>query len=275
MSLRPGGLLLESVAEPSAHIHRDFAYVPGFTSVITRLSVVLEHRRGLCQDFSPTWSLTMIWYQGIWTYVAIENTKHCLILAFAVLAFETASCSNAQHPEPKTTGIDHADSSILQAARQVVEAFKAKDGKRLAKLVHPEKGVRFSPSAYVDVESEVVFFRAKVSQFWTDRKTYTWGFADGTGDPINMTPSQYCDRYIMDRDFLHASSISVNNDRARGNTNNNAASVYPQGARVEYYIEPSPGEGVPEFDWAALRLVFERSGGSWFLVAVIRDEWTT
>ena len=52
VSLRPGGLLLESVAELSARIHGDFAYVPGFTSVTTPLSVVLEHRRGVCQDFA-------------------------------------------------------------------------------------------------------------------------------------------------------------------------------------------------------------------------------
>ena len=52
MSLCPSGLLLESVAELSARIHRDFAYVPGFTSVTTPLSVVLEHRRGVCQDFA-------------------------------------------------------------------------------------------------------------------------------------------------------------------------------------------------------------------------------
>jgi transglutaminase superfamily protein len=39
VSLRPGGLLLESVAKLSARIHRDFAYVPGFTSVTTPLSV--------------------------------------------------------------------------------------------------------------------------------------------------------------------------------------------------------------------------------------------
>ena len=40
------------MAELSARIHRDFAYVPGFTSVTTPLSVVLEHRRGVCQDFA-------------------------------------------------------------------------------------------------------------------------------------------------------------------------------------------------------------------------------
>lgn len=198
-----------------------------------------------------------------------------LMLTCAVLLIGAAFCREVQSLQPAVSRDDQAEHSVLQVARQVVEAIRAKDGKRLAMLVHPEKGVRFSPSAYVDIENDVVFSSAQVSQFWTDRKTYTWGFADGTGDAINMTPSEYCDRYIMDRDFFNPSSISVNNDRARGNMNNNAASVYPQGTRVEYYIEPAPGKGTREFDWAALRLVFERSGDSWFLVAVIHDEWTT
>ena len=80
--------------------------------------------------------------------------------------------------------------------------------------------------------------------------------------------------YILSRDFPNPSAINVNSDRASGNTQNNAASVYPGGIRVEYYIEPSIRDTVPENDWTALRLVFEKSGGSWFLVAVIHDEWT-
>jgi hypothetical protein len=198
-----------------------------------------------------------------------------LMLAIAVLLFVTTSCSNIDAPE-RQTGVDvRADSDVLQVAKQVVEAFKSQDGKRLASLAHPEKGVRFSPGAFVDVASDVVFSRAQIETFWTDNKSYIWGFADGTGDPINMTPSQYCREYIMNRDFLKPSSINVNNDQAAGNTRNNAALVYPNGTRVEYYIEPSIRDGVPELDWAALRLVFEKSGDSWFLVAVIHDEWTT
>ncbi|MFH0343329.1 MAG: hypothetical protein ACHBNF_14665 [Chromatiales bacterium] len=200
--------------------------------------------------------------------IAVTLTLIALLLAMV-------ACRNVQHSEPQASRVDRGETGVLEASREVVEALTAQDGKRLAALVHPKKGVRFSPSAYVDVESDVVFSSAQVSQFWIDNKTYTWGFADGTGDPINMTPSQYCDKYILDRDFLKPSSINVSSDRARGNTNNNAASVYPRGTRVEYYIEPSRGEGMPEFDWAALRLVFERSGGFWFLIAVIHDEWTT
>jgi hypothetical protein len=192
----------------------------------------------------------------------------------ALVVLLAVSCGEAQRPEPVASSNTPDRSGVLQAARQVVEAIKAKDGERWAELAHPEKGVRFSPYAYVEVKSDVVFSRDQIRRFWTDEMTYTWGFADGTGDPINMTPRQYCDRYIMDRDFLNPSTTSVDNDRARGNTNNNAAEVYPQGTRVEYYIEPSIREGVPDLDWAALRLVFEESAGSWFLVAVIHDQWT-
>jgi hypothetical protein len=196
-------------------------------------------------------------------------------LAFVALVFASISCSNVDDPERRAGSDGRSDSGVLQVARQVVEALKAQDGKKLASLVHPEKGVRFSPGAYVNVTSDVVFSSAQIETFWTNEKTYTWGLADGTGDPINMTPSQYCREYIMSRDFLSPSSINVNSDRAVGNTSNNAALAYPNGTRVEYYINPSIGDNMPELDWAALRLVFERSGDSWFLVAVIHDEWTT
>ena len=132
------------------------------------------------------------------------------MLAFTVLLIGAASCREVRSPQPAARSDAQAEPSVLQAAKQVVEAFRAKDGMRLAVLVHPEKGVQFSPSAYVNIENDVVFSSAQVSQFWTDHKTFTWGFADGTGDAINMTPSEYYDRYIMNRDFSKPSAISVN-----------------------------------------------------------------
>lgn len=204
----------------------------------------------------------------------MKTLNIAVILVVLVLVFTTISCRNVDNPERNAGSEGLSGPGVLQVAKQVVEAFKAQDGKRLASLVHPEKGVRFSPGAYVDIASDIVFSRAQIETFWTDKKTYTWGFADGTGDPINMTPSQYCSRYIMNRDFLNPSSINVNSDQAAGNTNNNAASVYPNGTRVEYYIKPTTGEDQAELDWTALRLVFERRGESWFLVGVIHDEWT-
>ncbi len=163
---------------------------------------------------------------------------------------------------------------IVQASREVVAALRARDGARLAEWVHPAKGLRFSPYAFVDVANDRVFSREQIRRFWDDRSVYVWGHAEGSGEPIALTPVEYWERYVLDRDYLEAASISVDADRARGNTANNAAEVYPQGTRVEYYVEPRPGEGVAEFDWSALRLVFENVDSRWLLIAVIHDQWT-
>lgn len=184
------------------------------------------------------------------------------------------SCDNINQDKQANVADNQTETGVLAIARQVVAALTAQDAKKLASLVHPEKGVRFSPSAYVDVASDVVFSAAQVEGFWSDQKTYTWGLADGTGEPISLTPGQYCREYIMNRDFLNPSSVNVNSDRATGNTSNNAATVYPNGTRVEFYIEPSMRNGVQDLDWAALRLVLERSGDNWFVVAIIHDQWT-
>jgi transglutaminase-like putative cysteine protease len=44
--------LVEAASELMSRIHRDFSFVPGFTTVSTPLSQVFEHRRGVCQDFA-------------------------------------------------------------------------------------------------------------------------------------------------------------------------------------------------------------------------------
>lgn len=197
------------------------------------------------------------------------------LIAFTLVAFGLLACRNAQEEVRGTATPDQAHETVLEAAAEVIAAMRARDGERMARLVHPELGVRFSPYAFVDTESDRVLSRAEIQQLWTDQRPYAWGFADGTGEPIELTPAQYVERFVIDRDFSRPSSVSVNNDRASGNTTNNVAAVYPQGTRVEYYLEPAPGEGTPELEWAALRLVFEEQGGSWLLIAVIHDEWTT
>jgi transglutaminase-like putative cysteine protease len=47
-----GRSLLQSVHDLMERIHRDFRYDPEFTTLSTPLTQVLEHRRGVCQDFA-------------------------------------------------------------------------------------------------------------------------------------------------------------------------------------------------------------------------------
>jgi transglutaminase-like putative cysteine protease len=48
-SARP---LLEAVMDLTTRIYQEFSYDPNFTTIATPLSEVLEHRRGVCQDFA-------------------------------------------------------------------------------------------------------------------------------------------------------------------------------------------------------------------------------
>jgi hypothetical protein len=94
---------------------------------------------------------------------SLKTLNITVMVTLAVLLIgAAASCGEVRRPEPSAS---NTTSGVLQAARQVVEAFKAKSGKRLATLVHTKKGVRFSPSAYVDIESDVVFSRTQISTF--------------------------------------------------------------------------------------------------------------
>jgi len=163
-------------------------------------------------------------------------------------------------------------SARLQADR-VLAALRNRDGRALAALVHPEKGVRFSPSAYVDVGTDRVFSAAQVEKLWSDDRIYRWGDAEGSGDPIELTARAYLARYALGEgeDFTQPTSVHVDDDRAVGSTVNNAAQVYPGAARVEFFAAGKQADG---YDWQTLRLVFERSGQRWWLVGVIHDAWS-
>lgn len=51
-SFPPDRALGEAVADLMARIHGDFEYDTSFTTVSTPIDAVLEHRRGVCQDFA-------------------------------------------------------------------------------------------------------------------------------------------------------------------------------------------------------------------------------
>lgn len=207
----------------------------------------------------------------------MKRAKTLWMVALAVLLLVAGLYAGERRgvPAPAPAPARTAVEEIVLVANEVVEAFARRDGERLAGRAHPLKGVRFSPYAYVDVEEDRVFLPAQLRHFWDDATVHVWGHADGSGEPIALTPEQYVERFVLDRDYRAAGRVGVNADQTRGNTIDNAAQAYPQGTRVEYYVEPAPGGGAAAFDWSALRLVFEQVGGRWLLVGVIHDQWTT
>ncbi len=108
--------------------------------------------------------------------------------------------------------------------------------------------------------------------FFENQTVYHWGDYDGSGLPIDLTPGEYYNRFIYDRDFANPEEISYNRIIGQGNTINNTFEMYPEAIIVEYHFS-----GTPEYagmDWRSLRLAFEEKDNIWYLVGIIHDEWT-
>jgi len=192
--------------------------------------------------------------------------KRLLVLfpLVALIFFSFSSCSFKK----QTT-----EEIIKGKATEVLSALKSKDMVKLSKMIHPDKGIRFSPYSYVDINKDIVFNSAEIKTAFTDRKVYTWGSYDGSGDPISLTFSDYYKKFIYDVDFLNAKETGYNKILGQGTTTNNSIDVYPGSNIVEYYF-PGFDPKYQGIDWKSLRLVFEKKGSTWYLVGIIHAQWT-
>ncbi|MDQ0196508.1 hypothetical protein [Paenibacillus wynnii] len=165
--------------------------------------------------------------------------------------------------------------TALEAAKTVISALMSGNMSTLASWVHREKGVRFSPYAYVDTKTDLVFTRDEVEGLMKDPKELVWRTFAGSGELIKMPYAEYHKRFVYDADFIKDAKISLNKGLGQGTTINNLNEVYPKDSYdfIEYHIA-----GIdPKFegmDWRSLRLVFEKIGQDHILVGIIHDQWT-
>lgn len=162
-----------------------------------------------------------------------------------------------------------------EAATTVLRALKSGDMESVAAWVHPEKGVRFSPYAYVDTEKDQVIMRDELSELMANSNVRLWREFAGTGELIELTYADYHKRFVYDADFLEVAEIGFNELLGEGTTINNLNEVYPKETHdfVEFHIDgiDPQYEGM---DWRSLRIVFEKIGGDRALVGIIHDQWT-
>lgn len=163
--------------------------------------------------------------------------------------------------------------TIQNISDQILLMLKDKDMSKLAKFVHPEKGVRFTPYSYVDVNKDVKITTAEFAGLMTETKKRLWGAFDGSGEPIDMTFPEYYKKFVYDADFLEAPQIVFNQPMKRGNSLVNIKEAYPDALFIEYYF-PGFDPQYNGMDWRSLRLVFEQKDSKWYLVGIIHDQWT-
>ena len=158
--------------------------------------------------------------------------------------------------------------------QRAIRAIKDKDATTLSAMTHPVEGIRFGPYGTVQASTDVTLDAEQIANFFKTKNRLTWGTIDGTGEPINMTPSEYYTRFIYNVDYLNPEKISFDAILGRGNAVENTLDVYPDAHTVEFYFSGFN----PEYngmDWQSLRIVFQKHHAAWFIVAIVHNEWTT
>lgn len=193
-------------------------------------------------------------------------------------AIPTAPPSTEVRPptEAPPTGVPTEDPAdveeiILQRATSGVTALKNADMVSLAQLVHPGKGVRFSPNGFVQ-NSDLVFLPGEVSGLMNDTTVRNWGLREGSGLPIEATFAEYYGQFVYDQDFLHAEEW-VFDTSAQTAFMNNIHEFYPGSHYIEFYF-PGFDPAYSGLDWEALKLVFLPDEDGWYLVGVVHSAWS-
>ncbi|SFP67876.1 hypothetical protein [Salibacterium halotolerans] len=165
------------------------------------------------------------------------------------------------------------EEAAASAAQSVVDYLISQDWTRLSELVHPQEGVLFSPYVYVREDEAQVFQAEEIESFFQNEQQHVWGTQDGSGRPIEMTPSAYYEEYIYDPGLSDPDEMNVGEIAQRGSMQNNIQDVFPDATVVEFYVEGS-GESA-QMNWSALNVVMKQDeSGAWKVVALVNDEWT-
>ncbi len=206
----------------------------------------------------------------------VLRSLHILLVLTAL-----TSCKHKTPPPPKPVPITKAtvpaekiltdDEQLRFITDTTLRLLKKGSYAALSKLVHPVEGLTLSPYGYVNTEKTVLMTAEEVRlRFTSDTaRRIFWGYYDGSGDPIELTPAAYARRFIYDRDFAKSDSLLFHKIPQRGNTLNNLSYAFPDGVPVESFV---PGKSA--MDWRALRMVFEKYNDQYYLVALVHDQWT-
>lgn len=163
--------------------------------------------------------------------------------------------------------------TLLETATAVTKAIASSDYTTLDTYVHTEKGLSFSPYAYIIPDEDQHFDQGQLSILEESDPVYTWGDYDGSGEPMVLDAPEYIQTFVWNADYLNAPLIGQNQKIGSGNTLFNVLDVYPTASYVEFHF-PGFDETYEGMDWSSLILVFEQVDGDWKLFYIVHDQWT-
>ncbi|MGO1060315.1 S-layer homology domain-containing protein [Planococcus sp. FY231025] len=160
---------------------------------------------------------------------------------------------------------------LLNTANDILAELKAKDFASIASYVSSQDGLVFCPYSGGCLGNQgLSFTKAQLPGFMQNTQDYEWGFQDGSGFPIVMTPAEYYNAYLMDATYEQKERYGRTEQPL---TQEQIKERFPNATVVEFYY---PGTQQNSFmDWQNLNMVFEKdANGNWILVAFVNNRWT-
>jgi len=204
--------------------------------------------------------------------------KNIVALIFtSLLLFSCANDKNKtvvkDKKEKNVTEIDTENSkefSLIETSDKAINLLKNKKFVALSSLIHPTLGIRFSPTAYIDVNTDLSFNTVHFKSLIAQQDKLSWGTHKGSGESINLAFNNYYAAYIYDADYLNAERITANNCLKDGSVMNNISEIYGDAEYVEYYFSgfEKQHDGL---DWKALRLVFKKLDNKYYIIGVVHN----
>ncbi len=218
-------------------------------------------------------------------FFCFRSMKHFGFFYFGILVFLVVSCTNTDRrtdsslskdtiSDLKPTDTLADEETLTTIATEILTTLKAKDYNAFAAYFHPTDGVLFSPYGFIDTATSKKLTRAEFIKLIAEHSTVNWGSYDGTGETITLTGAQYITKFVYNADYLQAEKTAYNQIIGKGNSLNNLAKIYPKHPFIEYYFSGF-NKAYEGMDWSSLRLIFKQYQSSYYLVAVVHDQWTT
>ncbi len=198
------------------------------------------------------------------------------LLAFLCGASASAlSADDANPPQRRVSGVSsaRAEQIVGQRSRAAMRALQSNDTRALATLVHPTRGVSFSPYVYADAKTDINFKRGQIAHLAHHPRPWNWGDYDGEGGAMMLTWNEFRQRALLRRPYLPGAQQSFNEIYHNGNVINNVDEAYPGAIIARYYRAGTEKYG--GMDWQALYLAWRPVGKTWYLVGIVGDQWST
>lgn len=160
--------------------------------------------------------------------------------------------------------------TIEEKAKDIVQALHNRNMDVLASYVHKEKGLLFTPEAYI-ADYSLTFPVDQIATLLEDPTEYVWGLQEANTE-IKLTPEAYFEERIRAERFLNPDEVNVDPNVPSGERATNIKDYFPESKVVEFHYAGTEQYG--GMDWRSLNLVFEENDqGIWDLVAIVSGLW--